>query len=249
MAIFRLILLVALMGGLALLLAQNWSPVLSLVFLGMQTISLPLAMWILFSTAAGAATSLLISGLFQLSSYFAAPQRPTPSASKPRRTPRSGDRPPSPPKAEPAYTYTSPPRSETKTSSQSSAVDDWETDNLNNDWDFEEKAYRESTPPPQDTQVRDSIGDSKTYERQQEPKTTFQSGSSYSYSYREPKNSGVGKTESVYDADYRVIIPPYQPPTDNQIEEDNQEDNQTDEDDWGFLEDFEDEDKDKRSRK
>ncbi|MCX7595699.1 MAG: LapA family protein, partial [Fischerella sp.] len=138
-------------------------------------------------------------------------------------------------------TYTNPPRSQTKTSSQSSAVDDWETDSLNDDWDFEEKSYRESTSSPQDTQVRDS----STYERQQEPKTAFQSGSSYSYSYREPKNSGVGKTESIYDADYRVIIPPYKPPTDNQTEEDNQ----TDEDDWGFLEDFEDEDKEKRSRK
>ncbi len=60
--------------------------------------------------------------------------------------------------------------------------------------------------------------DSQTYERQQEPKSSSQSGSVYSYSYREPKNTAVGKTESVYDADYRVIIPPYQPPTTDQAD-------------------------------
>ncbi len=63
MAVIRLILLVAVLGGLTLLLVQNWSPVLSLVFLGMRTQPLPLAMWILFSTATGAFTSVLISYL------------------------------------------------------------------------------------------------------------------------------------------------------------------------------------------
>ena len=47
-----------------------------------------------------------------------------------------------------------------------------------------------------------------------------------------PKNTGVGKTESIYDADYRVIIPPYQPPSTNP------RDNDTD-DDWDFLTDEE----------
>jgi hypothetical protein len=42
----------------------------------------------------------------------------------------------------------------------------------------------------------------------------------------------VGKTESIYDADYRVIIPPYQPPSTKKS------DNDTD-DDWDFLTDEE----------
>ncbi len=262
MAILRLILLVAIMGGLALLLAQNWSPVLSLVFLGMQSQPLPLAMWILFSTAAGAVTSLLISILFGLSNYFAAPPRRTPSTS-PRTSP-SGDRSSReettyrPPREEPTYRYTNPqpPPSTSKTQSRSGSVDDWETDGIE-DWDFEEKRQQETTPPRQNTEVRDS----NIYERQQEPKDSYRSGSSYSYSYREPKNSGVGKTESVYDADYRVIIPPYQAPTENQADDnqtnDNQgnynqtNENQGNDDDWGFLEDdfFEDEDEKSRRRK
>ncbi|RUR72267.1 LapA family protein [Chlorogloeopsis fritschii PCC 9212] len=234
MAIFRLILLVALLGGLALLLAQNWSPVLPLVFLGMQTKALPLAMWILFSTAAGAATSLAISILFQLSSYFTAPKRQAPSTFKPpkTRTPSGSDRPPT---EEPKYTYTSPPPPQSKsTDSNRSNAEDWETSGINDDWDFDET--EETSKSPQTTQVRDSY----TYEKPQEPQSGYKSGSVYSYNYREPKNSGAGKTESIYDADYRVIVPPYQPPTDNQVD--------GDEDDWGFLDD-DNENEDERTRR
>jgi hypothetical protein len=208
MAVFRLILLVTVLGGLALLLVQNWSPVLPLVFLGTQTQSLPLAMWVFFSTAAGAATSLFISILFRLSSYFAASQRQTPP-SQPSKTPPVGDR--TPPR-QPQYSYT-----------PTDKTDDWETSSVSSDWDFEET--KQASPSPQNTQPQDS----KTYERQQQPKSSYQSGSVYSYSYREPQNSGVGKTESIYDADYRVIIPPYQPPSENQKRDD--------EEDWGFLDD------------
>ncbi|BAZ69543.1 MAG: LapA family protein [Pelatocladus maniniholoensis HA4357-MV3] len=236
MALLRLILLVAIMGGLALLLAQNWSPILPLVFLGVQTKSLPLAMWILFSTAAGGATSLVISGLFQLSSYLTVPQRSTSAASKSRRTTARSDR-STREKSTDSYSnssYTSPQPSAAKTSSQSNPDDDWET-NDNEDWDFEEK--------PQSTRSENTeVRDSKTYERRQEPTDSFRAGSSYSYSYREPKNSGVGKTESIYDADYRVIIPPYQSSSDDFTDKDNPTDkkNQVNEEDWGFLDDIED---------
>ncbi|MCP6761792.1 MAG: LapA family protein [Fischerella sp. CENA71] len=234
MALLRLILLVAIMGGLALLLAQNWSPILPLVFLGVQTKSLPLAMWILFSTAAGAATSLVISGLFQLSSYLTVSQRPISAASKSRRTTAKSDRSTQEKSTDSYSSYTSPPPSAAKTPSQSNPDDDWDT-NDNEDWDFEEKPDATSS---QNTEVRDS----KSYERRQEPTDSFRAGSSYSYSYREPKNSGVGKTESIYDADYRVIIPPYQPSSDDFTDKDHPTDkkNQADEEDWGFLDDIED---------
>ncbi|MBR8840961.1 MAG: LapA family protein [Stigonema ocellatum SAG 48.90 = DSM 106950] len=222
MPVIRLILLVAVLGTLTLLLVQNWSPVLALKFLGMQTQPLPLAMWILFSTAAGGVTSLLITSLFKLSNYFTAPQRQTPLKSPATSPPTANRR-----------------RREEPTPPQE-ADDDWDSNSTkNDDWDFEENKSVDSTSSPQNTQVRDS----NTYERPQEPKSTSGSGSVYSYSYQEPKNSGVGKTESVYDADYRVIVPPYQPPTTKDA----------DDDDWGFFDDDDSEDKkdkqDKRSRK
>lgn len=233
MAVIRLILLVAVLGGLTLLLVQNWSPALSLVFLGVRTQPLPLAIWILFSTATGAFTSILIATLFKLSNYFLGGQRQTPdrrSATSPRAKATQREEPTSRPAS-------SPPPGSKKEQPSSDVFDDWETNSSrDDDWNFDEKSEEAPTPNPQAQQPRDST----TYERQSEAKSSSQSGSVYSYSYREPKNTAAGKTESVYDADYRVIIPPYQPPTTNQA----------DDDDWEFFDDDDDfEDDDKGSRR
>jgi hypothetical protein len=231
MAVFRLILLVTVLGGLMLLLVQNWSPVLSLVFLGMKSKPIPLAIWILFSTAAGAFTTIFVTSLLNLSNSFAGQQR----RATPSRSSTTSTRATSQTRREEPAPRPSPPPSEPQTESRRTRdePDDWETDSSTDDWDFEKEEA--PTSSPENTQVRDS----NIYERQQEPKSSSKSDSAYSYSYREPKNSGVGKTESVYDADYRVIIPPYQPPTTDKAEDD----------DWGFLDEDEDEDEDKRPRR
>ncbi|WP_373526174.1 LapA family protein [Nostoc sp.] len=230
MAGIRLILLVVVLGGLTLLLVQNWSPALSLVFLGVRTQSLPLAMWILFSTVIGAFTSILIATLFNLSNYFAAGKRQTPdrtTATPPRAKATRREEPTSRPTS-------SPPPASKKEEPTSDVFDDWETNgSRDDDWNFDEDSQEAPTPNPQTQQPRDS----KTYERQSEVKSSSASGSVYSYSYREPKNTAAGKTESIYDADYRVIIPPYQPPTTNQAD-----------DDWEFFDDDL-EDDDKRPRR
>lgn len=223
MAVIRLILLVAVLGGLTLLLAQNWSPMLPLVFLGMRTQPLPLAIWLLFSVTAGALTSVFISTVFQISGYFVGQKRqPRVQAKASSRRTNTTQR------AEPTPGPTSPPPSASKQNyTASEAFDDWNTDGSeNDDWDFEQQPQKATTPKQQ---TPDTPG-SQTYERQQEPQSSSRSGSVYSYNYREPKNTAVGKTESIYDADYRVIIPPYQPPTENP----------SDDDDWGFFEDDED---------
>ncbi len=222
MAVIRLILLVTVLGGLTLLLVQNWSPPISLVFLGLRTQPLPLAMWVLFSTVTGALTSIFIATLFKLSNYFAAGQRQTPDW----RT-KTSSRAKANPREEPTSSRPSPPPASKKEEPINDVFDDWETNGSGDDWDFDEKPEEAPNPNPQTQQPRDS----KVYERQSQPKSSSGSGSVYSYSYREPKNTAAGKTESIYDADYRVIIPPYQPPTTNQA----------DDDDWGFFEDdFED---------
>ncbi len=226
MLVIRIVLLLVVLGGLTLLLSQNWSPVLPLVFLGMRTQALPLAIWILFSLAAGAITSLLITGLFKLSNYFAAQQilrrsrdvEAAQRSSKAQRhdAPSSANRPES-----------------SNTNSTPSDASDWDTDSSNDDWDFDEDA--ENT---QSSSFQDKVRDSTTYERPQQPKSSQQSGSVYSYSYRDPSNSAVGKTESVYDADYRVIAPPYQQT--NTVKEN---------DDWGFEDDDDEDDEGDSSKK
>ena len=232
MAVIRLILLVAVLGGLTLLLVQNWSPPISLVFLGTRTQPLPLAMWILFTTTAGALTSVLITTLFKLSSYFEGQPRQTSvkSATTSRRVK-------TPPREEPTPRPFTPPSSKNQ-ATVSEEFDDWETSNTNDDWDFEEQS-QPSPPPRAKTQPAPNF---EPEERESEPKSSSQSGSVYSYSYREPKNTAAGKTESVYDADYRVIIPPYKSESEEPANDVNDED-------WSFFEDDEFGDKDNQPGK
>ncbi|MBD2353421.1 LapA family protein [Tolypothrix sp. FACHB-123] len=227
MSVIRLILLVVILGGLTLLLTQNWSPVISLVFLGMRTQPLPLAMWMLLATTAGALTSLLIMSLIKVSTYFVPEQRQTryKSTTRPRNKTTYQQQP----------TPEPPPDNQTENRSNDT-FDDWDTNNQDDDWNFDENPQATSAPK----QPTSEFSEPKTYERQQEPKSSSQSGSVYSYNYREPKNTAVGKTESVYDADYRVIIPPYQPPATNEANDD--------EDDWSFFDDNEDFDDEKPRR-
>lgn len=189
----RIALLLVVLGGLTLLLGQNWSPVLPLVFLGAKTQALPLAIWILLSIAAGAITSLLITGLFKLANYFTPPLKRRPAS--PRRNAQ---------KSQARYTTGGRPPIKPDPKTPSNTADDWSSNSTtdDDDWGFEgdTKKTRDSTP-------NDVKG---TYESSQ-PKSNYQAGA-YSYSDKELTNSSVGKTEAVYDADYRVLTPPYRQP-------------------------------------
>jgi hypothetical protein len=256
MAVIRLFLLVAVLGGLTLLVASNWSPVLPLVFLGIKTRPLPLAMWILMAIAGGGLTSLSIKGLFNLSNYLT-----TQKKRKPFTTAKKTSRPSSYPREEvknktKAYEPVGGENPKKTTQKSTANGSEWENlGDISDDWDglneknedkYKEKINRRETVTEfQDSKNYDSQNyNSQTYERPQEPKTSSKSGSSYSYGYREPKQSAPRKTESVYDADYRVIIPPYERPDDNQpqpTQSSQQDKNQTTDDstddEWEFLDD------------
>ncbi|MGL6282397.1 MAG: hypothetical protein ACRC2J_08340 [Microcoleaceae cyanobacterium] len=88
--------------------------------------------------------------------------------------------------------------------------------NTNDDWlekpkpigDWERKdqsAQKVSSPPISNVETNNT---NTEFEADQSPKSESWSGSVYSYGYREPENTGVGKTESIYDAEFRVIVPP-----------------------------------------
>ncbi|MBK1988433.1 LapA family protein [Sphaerospermopsis aphanizomenoides BCCUSP55] len=217
MSIIRLILLLVVLAGLTLLLVQNFSPALALVFLGMRTQPLPLSLWILFSIVAGGFTSVLIVTLLKVGNYFGQQTSTTSfksTATAPRINKNAREENPRKPASTTDYTT-------------NNEFDDWDIDpNQNNDWDFDQSPQTAS---------------SKTYAPQQPPKNSSHSDSVYSYSSQEPKNTGVGKSESIYDADYRVIIPPYQPPTKTTADP-------TD-DDWDFFEDDDFDDDNKPTRR
>ncbi len=232
MNVIRLILLVAILGALTLLITQNWSTVIALRFLGMETQPLPLAMWMLLATTAGALTSLFITSLLRVSTYLVGQQRQTrfKSAAASPRTKTTYKKQPTPPPASPPPPASKAENTSSSSSSSNDEFDDWNINSQDDDWNFEEKPREEFNS----RQQTEESSDSQTYERQQKPQSSSQSGSVYSYNYREPKNTAVGKTESIYDADYRVIIPPYQPPTTNEADDEA--------DDWSFFDDEDSED-------
>jgi hypothetical protein len=196
MAVIRLIILVTATLGLIILLVQNLSPSLPLVFLGMQTQSLPLALWILFSIIAGIITSVIIISLMKFTTYLNLQEQPIPVSKSIPTSSRVKPNTPPP---------TSPPP---PVSQFDDEFDDWETNRNEDNWNDEDNL--ESVPEASPPGTRPS--------------------SVYSYSSQSPKNTAVGKTETIYDADYRVIIPPYEKPSQNKA---------TDDDDWDFFEDDE----------
>lgn len=97
----------------------------------------------------------------------------------------------------------------------------------------------EDTPQRQQTQTGDQRPKSdprynqgtRSYEADPKPRTGEQSGSAYSYSYQNSSQSGVGRRESVFDAEYREVTPPSQPEDLEDLEDDWFED---DSDDWDW---------------
>ncbi|ERT07218.1 hypothetical protein M595_2782 [Lyngbya aestuarii BL J] len=261
MSVANLVIFLIAVAGLALLVAQNLSPSVSLVFLGTQSPAFPLSFWIVMAISVGVILSLLIWGLFQLSGSGSTVARSSPS-----RSPKPPVQPPTGFTPEPTSSYSAgqnPPNT-TKTStgyspppprSTTSATDDWETEVRpirqswdEEDWGLDEEESIHSTPsqtawkeqegssdlddsePTSEASEQRSSNDLDSeysrrdhYEVEQKPKQQSWSGSVYSYGYREGEDTGVGKSESVYDADYRIITPP-PPATEIQDQEEEEED-------------------------
>jgi uncharacterized integral membrane protein len=223
--LFRLLLLLAVVGALTVFALQNLTPLLPLVFLGIQFPPLPLAWWVLGAIAAGALSMLIIQVLIGLSNFAAGQSararirtasdrqaraatsspEPEPERRRPResrRRDRSAASDDSTWQDWRGYESTStqtPPR-------PTQPVDDWERP-PSDDWEH-------STPqdsPRDRAKERFTSDDLKNFETTASPKSETRSGSTYSYSYREPQDTDAGKPESVVDADFRVIVPPYRP--------------------------------------
>ena len=250
MAVIRLIFLVTVLGGLMLLLAQNWSPAVPLVFLGLQTRPISLAVWMLLSTAAGVFTSLSISSLLKLSSRSVTQRQRTSyeQSNSPKFNQRN--------KRDNEFKerkFTPPPANSPQPPDDfEDSYDDWDLDRNADDWDDEEKEYSYNNPRSSYTKIQDDreYEDFREPEEPEEPENDYDSvDSSYSYEESELNDSSKEerKVDSVYDADYRVIIPPANPSTTSNTseEEKNNKNDKSDDDDWGFLdEDF---DSDKKS--
>lgn len=195
--ILYLVILLTILAGLAL---QNLTPSISLVFLGLRSQPMPLGYWLLAAVGVGIAAGIVLLVLLGLWRYFT--QR-----SRFPESPRFKVNPPPPPdtrRPEPVSPEPEPINpDDTWTTSTTKGWGDWDTG-------AEVEEPEEPIEPRRD----------QVFEVEQQPKSGFRTGSSYSYSYRDQNQQrpGVGQRESVIDADYRELTPPYRQP--NPVDED-----------------------------
>lgn len=287
----KLILLLLLMATLAIVVLFNLTPV-PLVILGIQFPALPLGLWFVGAIVAGALTTLLISGLFNLS-------RPVVPAARASRTNRYGNSsfgsntPRSPWAGRPAPDQRESVQSGAASSGQAgyraARADDWGAppseswdnwgatppqpdyryqpqteirdteDEVWANWDGYEDLERNRREDDfeefddldenqqQDRSPRVSPPRRTEFESKQEPVDRRQSGSVYSYSYRKPEEDSPKPTTArpgeVYDAEYRVLTPPYRPDLEDSPLVDSPTPSQDDDEDWGLDDDEEEEDR------
>ncbi len=219
----RLGLLLVSVVAIVIFIQQNLSPVLPLTFLGMKTVAFPLSLWILFALAAGVLTAQLVVMLLQFpiaaSQRSQASDRPREARANrsvdDRKTPDSpsvqarskGDE-SSSSNREKNPTYTDSFSRGSKAAADFGTVRDLPDDSTN--WvDDDEVEQNWIDDDSQNSVDEPKVTPLKTdYEVPKSPTSEYHSGTIYSYSYRKPENTGVGISESVNDAEYRVIIPP-----------------------------------------
>lgn len=218
----KILLLGLVLSVLVLFTIQNGLEPLSIIVFGSATIELPRAVWMAIFMAAGVLTSLVIQLL------HAIPASATPEQ-RLRRPQRES------PEPKQAKINSRESRFE-KNRQASESKSDWETpqnpdwgskEEHNDEWNIEDPP-RESTRTSIRLDKQEREKEQNNYEIRRQPTSSSNSGSVYSYGYQEPDNSGVGKQEKVYDAQYRMIRPPLRQP--NQP----QENQNVSEEDWGF---------------
>jgi uncharacterized integral membrane protein len=251
MAIARLFLPLLILVGLALFALQNWLPVLPLVLAGFTTQSLPLAIWMLAAIAAGAATTVAVSTLFSLTRFTAVRRsnKQRPAASPPYRSEAQNEGRP----WVAAWQKRNEARAQPPSPKTRLQEEDWDNRQSREEWDdWDEEAPRSRAP----SEVRDRADEDwdnwdgysdadrrdadrrdadrtrppirTDFEAKQAPAAQTQSGSLYSVSY---EKADAQRPSEVYDADYRVIMPPFT------AAEAPSRTPEPDDEDWGFDDD------------
>lgn len=219
------LIIIILLVCLVLFVLQNQQSI-PLVFFGTKTTSLPVGLWVLSFAGAGLLTSLFIQLLSQ-------PGQKTPTSRQefnPPPTSRRTMREDFQEQEEQPPSYKQIPQ--TPLYNVSENTQDWENEQDSEEWDIETPPAQPNPTPEyieekiEEIDQKISAVDAPHVEMQQTPKSTTRQGSVYSYTYREGRKKRDRSPKEVYDADYRVITPPYRDNTPQQTDRDD------DEEDW-----------------
>lgn len=186
----RSLLLFSILVILSLFIVQNLSTVLPLIIFGMRTPALPLGVWVLAATSLGFISSLFL----QLPSKFNAPRSG-------HRESRPEDFIESPPRPQ-TYVGRNPWKENRSSPEISEDLSDWDLE-FDDDWQ-EREPVPAINPPPRTTAPPPETKDT--------PIAPSRPPATYAYGTGDTGKSGVGNTEAVYDANYRVINAPFSPP-------------------------------------
>lgn len=218
MSEIRNLLLLASAVFLVIFAAQNLSPSLSLVFLGMQSVALPLSAWVILAFVFGIITSFLISALFKLSNYqleqeLSAHRRPRQIPSESTQwvaanASRKSSYVESPAdvrsKSNRSVAISQPPQDDADEPLHSKATANYakysepevhDDDSFYEEWEEEEKRARLDIEEKEEkdfssSSPKNSVSDeAPIYEIKQEPKSISWSGTIYSYTYRSADDS------------------------------------------------------------
>ncbi len=212
---FKLLLILILLGILGVLFFQNQEPISLKLLCGdtasqycwYQSPTQPLAVWMVLFLVLGVISSLIWQLLQNLGS--------------PRFSPIMGDRPTSSPRQQSNYQTKVNSSFATETSrsvknSTSTSASDWEYSGQREDWEDENISSQNDNP----TINKDNTVTDSDFEVKQEPQNISQSGSTYSYQFKESRksvdqvmphqkrDSTSKNTDEVYDANYRTISTP-----------------------------------------
>ncbi len=187
MPLARTGLLVGLFVGLIAITLQNQSPALSVVFLGMRSQPLPLGIWIIGAIIWGILVGLTLLFILNLNNQI--PQSPP----RPRTARQEGNH-----------------RPAQSTDWETSANNDW--GNSDSDWESQPTRSQKTTVASGPVTDESRSIDEQRYARAGETAPP----STYSRSASDPDFFGQsGQRESVFDAEYRMVNPPGQEPSQN----------------------------------
>lgn len=204
---------------------QNSSPVITLTIFGSQTIALPVAGWLIFSTIAGLITSIILQFLLGL---YSRPRKRVrewedtegdfefPEAEENRKekvTSRLDQE-----KATSQRKSQKTRDTSYRTPGFQEAEEDWESPPRREDWNELDEEWNIEEPPRQEINDPTDNTEDEFYEVERPLEKTSQQGSVYSYRYRKASRESDNEEENnynddessppIYEANYRVIRPP-----------------------------------------
>jgi uncharacterized membrane protein YciS (DUF1049 family) len=191
MSLVKILAILIVAIALGILVVSNFSVVISVVLFSQQTVAVPIGVWLLLAIAVGFLVGSLLQGLL----YFQ--RRPLVKRLRQLQQRLNNE--------EDAFTYTPPRKPVSKTTNTViEEDDDWETESIPQ----ETVEWEEREQPPRQSAVPSSV----SIDDNPPPRARFRDRE------EDDRAEILDSREEVYDADFKLIQPPYKQPLAEEID-------------------------------